>query len=166
MSPFELTADQLAIQKMARDFAAAELAPHAIRWDQEKHFPVDVLRAAAGLGLAGIYVRDDLGGSGLTRLDAALAFEALSLGCPSIAAYLSIHNMTAWMVDEFGSPEQREAWLPGLTSMQLLASYCLTEPGAGSDAAALKTSAVRDGYDYVLNGEKLFISGAGVSDLY
>src|SRR5688500_1436717 len=138
MSPFELTADQLAIQKMARDFAAAELAPHAIRWDQEKHFPVDVLRAAAGLGLAGIYVRDDFGGSGLTRLDAVLVFEALSLGCPSVAAYLSIHNMACWMVDAYGSSEQRQRWLPALTSMQVLASYCLTEPGAGSDAAALR----------------------------
>ncbi|MDQ3558965.1 MAG: isobutyryl-CoA dehydrogenase [Pseudomonadota bacterium] len=163
---FQLNDEQVAIQAMAREFAATELAPNAIRWDQERFFPIDVLRAAAALGMAGITVRDDVGGSGLTRLDAALIFEALSLGCPSIAAYLSIHNMTAWMVDAYGSPEQREEWLPGLTSMEVLASYCLTEPGAGSDAAALKTSAIRDGDEYVLNGQKQFISGAGVSELY
>jgi alkylation response protein AidB-like acyl-CoA dehydrogenase len=163
---FQLSDEQRAIQQMARDFAARKLAPNAIRWDEEKHFPIDVLRAAAALGMAGIYVRDDLGGSGLTRLDAALIFEALAGGCPSIAAYLSIHNMAAWMIDVFASPEQRERWLPGLTGMQMLASYCLTEPGAGSDAAALTTSAVRDGDKYVLNGQKQFISGAGVSDLY
>ena len=163
---FQLTAEQLAIQAVARDFAASELAPHAVRWDEEKHFPVDVLRAAAGLGMAGVTVRDEFGGSGLTRLDAALIFEALSLGCPTIAAYLSIHNMAAWMVDAYGSPDQRQEWLPDLTSMRHLASYCLTEPGAGSDAAALKTTAVRDGDNYVLNGQKQFISGAGVSDLY
>lgn len=163
---FQLTAEQVAIQSMARDFAASELAPNAVRWDEEKHFPVDVLRAAAGLGMAGVTVRDEFGGSGLTRLDAALIHEALSLGCPTIAAYLSIHNMAAWMVDAYGSQDQRQEWLPGLTSMRHLASYCLTEPGAGSDAAALRTTAVRDGDDYVLDGQKQFISGAGVSDLY
>lgn len=163
---FRLSPEQTAIQATARDFAAAELAPHAVRWDQEKHFPVDTLRAAAALGMAGIYVRDDFGGSGLARLDAALIFEALAAGCPSIAAYLSIHNMVAWMVDAFGSPEQRQRWLPGLTAMELLGSYCLTEPGSGSDAAALKTTAARDGAHYVLNGQKQFISGAGASDLY
>ncbi len=163
---FRLSAEQAAIQAMAREFAGSELAPHAIRWDEEKHFPVAALRAAAALGMAGITVREEFGGSGLTRLDAALIFEALSLGCPSIAAYLSIHNMAAWMIDAFGAPQQRGEWLPRLTSMQHLASYCLTEPGAGSDAAALKTAAVRDGDDYVLNGQKQFISGAGVSDVY
>jgi alkylation response protein AidB-like acyl-CoA dehydrogenase len=163
---FQLTAEQAAIQGMAREFARSELAPNAIRWDEEKHFPVDVLRAAASLGMAGITVREEFGGSSLTRLDAALIFEALSLGCPSIAAYLSIHNMAAWMIDHYGSAAQRGRWLPGLTSMGHLASYCLTEPGAGSDAAALKTAAIRDGDDYLLNGQKQFISGAGVSNLY
>jgi alkylation response protein AidB-like acyl-CoA dehydrogenase len=163
---FSLSSEQAAIQATARDFADAELAPNAIRWDEERHFPVDVLRAAAALGMAGIYVRDDVGGSGLTRLDAALIFEALASGCPSIAAYLSIHNMCAWMIDAYGSPEQRRQWVPALTSMEILASYCLTEPQAGSDAAALATTAQRDGDHYVLNGQKQFISGAGVSGLY
>ena len=114
----------------------------------------------------GVYIGEDVGGSGLTRLDAALIFEALSTGCPTVSAYISIHNMAAWMIDRYGNEDQRQAWLPGLCSMDLLASYCLTEPGAGSDAAALKTRAVRDGEDYVVNGVKQFISGAGTSDLY
>jgi len=163
---FTLSEEQAAIRDMARDFAARELAPNADRWDQDKHFPIDTLREAAALGMGGIYVRDDVGGSGLSRLDAALIFEALSTGCPSIAAYISIHNMCAWMVDGFGNDAQRAAYLPGLCSMAKLASYCLTEPGAGSDAAALRTSAVRDGDVYVLNGQKQFISGAGATDLY
>ena len=166
MTPFSLTEDQIAIREMAQDFAAQTLAPHAIRWDEEKHFPVDEMRAAAALGMGGIYIQDDVGGSGLTRLDAALIFEALSTGCPTVAAYISIHNMCAWMIDRYGSEAQRNAFLPKLCTMEHLASYCLTEPGAGSDAAALKTKAVLDGDHYVLDGQKQFISGAGVSDIY
>ncbi|MEW5423780.1 isobutyryl-CoA dehydrogenase [Amorphus sp. 3PC139-8] len=162
---FSYSEEQAAIREMALSFAADELAPHAIEWDQEKHLPVETLRAAAALGMGGIYVRDDVGGSGLSRLDAALIFEALSTGCPSVASYLSIHNMAAWMIDAFGSDAQRQTFLPDLTSMARLASYCLTEPAAGSDAAALKTKAVRDGDMYVLDGQKQFISGAGTSDL-
>ncbi len=163
---FTLTEDQQAIQDMARAFAAAEMAPHSARWDEEKHFPVDVLRAAAGLGLAGIYVKEDVGGSALTRLDASLIFEALSHGDVSTAAFLSIHNMASWMIDRFGSDAVRQKYLPRLTSMELIASYCLTEPGAGSDAASLRTTARREGESYVLNGAKAFISGAGTSDIY
>jgi alkylation response protein AidB-like acyl-CoA dehydrogenase len=163
---FALSEDQLAIQEMATAFATETLAPHAIRWDEEKHFPVAEMRQAAALGMGGIYIADDVGGSGLTRLDAALIFEALSTGCPTVAAYISIHNMCAWMIDRYGSAEQRAAFLPKLCTMEHLASYCLTEPGAGSDAAALKTKAVRDGDHYILDGQKQFISGAGVSDLY
>lgn len=163
---FTLSEEQAAIRDMAREFAARELAPHAVAWDEAKHFPVDTLRAAAALGMGGVYVRDDVGGSGLTRLDAALIFEGLATGCPSIAAYISIHNMCAWMIDHFGSDEQRAKWLPDLCAMRTLASYCLTEPGSGSDAAALRTRAVRDGDHYVLDGQKQFISGAGSSDVY
>ncbi len=163
---FTLTEDQQAIQDMARAFAAAEMGPHSARWDEEKHFPVDVLRAAAGLGLAGIYVKEDVGGSALTRLDATLIFEALSHGDVSTAAFLSIHNMVAWMIDRFGSDAVRQKYLPRLTTMELIASYCLTEPGAGSDAASLRTTARREGETYVLNGAKAFISGAGTSDIY
>lgn len=163
---FALTDDQLAIQDMARRFAADELAPHAAEWDETKHFPVDVIRKTAALGLAGIYTREDVGGSGLGRLDAALIFEALSAGCTSTAAYVSIHNMCSWMIDRFGSEELRRKYCPKLTAMEMLSSYCLTEPGSGSDAAALKTRATRDGDSYVLNGSKAFISAAGVSDLY
>jgi alkylation response protein AidB-like acyl-CoA dehydrogenase len=163
---FGLNDEQRAIQTAARDFAAAEIAPNAIRWDEERHFPVPTLRAAAALGLAAIYVRAESGGTGLSRLDAALIFEALAEACPTIAAYLSIHNMSAWMIDTYGSQEQRQQWLPGLASMELLASYCLTEPGSGSDAGALATTARRDGDHYILNGQKQFISGAGVADVY
>jgi alkylation response protein AidB-like acyl-CoA dehydrogenase len=163
---FSLSEDQLTIQEMATSFAAETLAPHAGRWDEEKHFPVEEMRAAAALGMGGIYIQEDVGGSGLTRLDAALIFEALSTGCPTVAAYISIHNMCAWMIDRYGSDEQRRAFLPKLCTMEHLASYCLTEPGAGSDAAALKTKAVLDGDYYVLDGQKQFISGAGVSDIY
>jgi alkylation response protein AidB-like acyl-CoA dehydrogenase len=166
MSHFALTEDHIAIRDMARAFAAEKLAPHAIEWDERKHFPVDVLREAAALGMGGVYIAEDVGGSGLTRLDAALIFEALATGCPSISAYLSIHNMASWMIDAYGSDEQRRQWLPGLVTMERLASYCLTEPGSGSDAAALKTRAMRDGDRYVLNGAKQFISGAGAADLY
>lgn len=163
---FELTEEQQAFQDVARNFAAAELAPHAADWDRDSFFPVDKLRKAAELGFAGIYVREDVGGSALSRIDAALIFEALSEGCTSTAAFLSIHNMASWMIDSFGTEEQRRKWLPKLTPMELIASYCLTEPSSGSDAASLKTKAVRDGDHYVLNGGKAFISGAGTSDIY
>ena len=163
---FSLSEEQRAIQEAARAFSDAELAPNAARWDEEKHFPVDVLRQAAALGLAAIYVREDAGGSGLGRVEAALVFEALARGCVSTAAFLSIHNMCGWMIDRYGSDALRQAWLPRLASMETVTSYCLTEPGAGSDAASLRTTARRDGVDYVLNGAKAFISGGGVSDLY
>lgn len=162
----ELNEEQNSIFAMATDFAALELAPHALEWDEQKHFPVDVLRKAAALGMGGIYIRDDVGGSGLTRMDAALIFEGLSHGCPVIASFLSIHNMCAWVIDAYGSETQRQTWLPQLTPMDLIASYCLTEPACGSDAANLSTKAVRDGDDYLITGQKQFISGAGVSDIY
>ncbi|MFJ5734099.1 acyl-CoA dehydrogenase family protein [Streptomyces microflavus] len=161
-----LSDDQLAVVETTLDFAQEHLAPHAVGWDQDKHFPVDVLRKAAGLGLGGVYVREDLGGSGLSRSDGVLVFEALATGCPSIAGYLSIHNMVAWMVDRYGTEVQRGRYLPELCTMEQLGSYCLTEPGAGSDAAALRTRAVRDGDHYVLTGTKQFISGAGATHLY
>ncbi|MDJ1158948.1 isobutyryl-CoA dehydrogenase [Chelatococcus sp. SYSU_G07232] len=163
---FALTEEQIAIRDMARGFADEKLAPEAVRWDEEKHFPVDVMREAAALGMGGVYVREDVGGSGLSRLDAALIFEALATGCPTISAYISIHNMATWMIDRYGSDEQRHRFVPKLATMEHLASYCLTEPGAGSDAAALKTRAVRDGDSYVVNGVKQFISGAGTADIY
>lgn len=163
---FELTEEQQAFQDVARNFAAAELAPYAGDWDRDHFFPVETLRKAAALGFAGIYVREDVGGSALSRIDAALIFEALSEGCTSTAAFLSIHNMASWMIDRYGTEEQRQKWLPKLTPMDLIASYCLTEPSSGSDAASLKTKAVRDGDHYVLNGGKAFISGAGTSDIY
>ncbi len=163
---FELTEDQRAFQEAARAFAQNEMAPYAARWDAEKIFPDESLRAAAALGFAGIYVAEDVGGSALSRLDAAIIFEELAAGCPSTAAYISIHNMASWMIDRFGDDSQRRRFLPSLTSMEHFASYCLTEPGAGSDAAALKTSARREEDDYVLNGTKAFISGGGRSDIY
>ncbi|TKV57101.1 acyl-CoA dehydrogenase [Nakamurella flava] len=162
----ELSEDQQALAEVARQFADEFLAPNAIEWDRTKHFPVDVLRKAGELGMGGMYVREDVGGSGLTRLDAALVIESLATGCPSIASYVSIHNMVAWMIDKYGTPAQRQQYLPSLTTMADLGSYCLTEPGAGSDAAALSTRAVRDGDDYVLNGVKQFISGAGSTQVY
>jgi alkylation response protein AidB-like acyl-CoA dehydrogenase len=166
---FELNEEQRAVQAMAQAFAADRVAPNALDWDRNRHFPSDVIRETGPLGLGGIYVRDDVGGSGLGRLDAVLIFEALSKACPAFSSFISIHNMAAWMVDMFGNDEQRQRFLPKLTSMEWLASYALTEPGAGSDAAALKTRAVRsggNGSDYVLNGAKQFISGAGDSDVY
>ncbi|QPF87560.1 isobutyryl-CoA dehydrogenase [Bradyrhizobium genosp. L] len=162
---FALNEDQIAIRDMARAFAAEKIAPHALRWDEEKHFPVEVMREAAGLGMGGIYIKDDVGGSAMTRFDAALIFEALATGCPTTSAFISIHNMASWMIDAFGNDTQRHKWLPKLCTMEFLASYCLTEPGAGSDAAALRTRAVRDGDHYVLNGQKQFISGAGSTDI-
>ncbi|MBB4285055.1 acyl-CoA dehydrogenase family protein [Roseospira goensis] len=163
---FQLTEDQTQFQDVARAFAAEEMAPHAALWDEAKIFPEETLRHAAELGFAAIYVRDDVGGSGLGRLDAAVIFEELAAACPSTAAYISIHNMACWMIDRFGDDAQRHRVLPALCTMERFASYCLTEPGAGSDAGSLKTRAVRDGDDYVLTGEKAFISGGGRSDVY
>ncbi|WP_029902969.1 acyl-CoA dehydrogenase family protein [Nocardia brasiliensis] len=163
---FILDDDEKAIRETARGFADEFLAPNTLEWDEQKHFPIDVLRKAGPLGLGGIYVREDVGGSGLRRLDAVRIFEQLATGCPAIAAYISIHNMATWMIDSYGDAAQRDRWLPRLTSMELLASYALTEPGVGSDAAALSTKAVRDGDDYIFNGAKQFISGAGATDVY
>ncbi|HEY3949058.1 isobutyryl-CoA dehydrogenase [Phenylobacterium sp.] len=163
---FALTDDQRAIEDAARAFAAAELAPHSARWDAESHFPVNVLRKAAELGFAGLYVAEDVGGSALSRLDASIVFEQLAYGDVATAAFISIHNMASWMIDRFGGEEIRRRFLPKLTTMEYIASYCLTEPGSGSDAAALSTTARLDGEHYVLNGSKAFISGAGTSDLY
>lgn len=163
---FEFSEDQRALQGAAQAFAQAELAPHSARWDAESHFPADTLRQAAGLGFAGIYLSEDLGGSGLSRLDASLIFEALAYGDVAVTAYLTIHNMAAWMIDRFGGEDLRRRYVPRLCTMELIASYCLTEPGAGSDAAALTTTARRQGETYVLDGAKAFISGGGVSDLY
>ena len=163
---FALSEEQQAIWEMARGFADEQLAPKALEWDETGHFPEDVVRSVGELGMAGIYVREDVGGSGLSRLDATLIFEALAYGCPSIGSFISIHNMVAWMVDTFGTEEQRQHWLPQLCRMEKIASYCLTEPGSGSDAAALRTRAERDGNQWRLNGSKAFISGGGRSDLY
>ena len=163
---FQLTEEQRAMRETARDFAEREFRPHAARWDEECLFPVDALRKAAALGFAAICGHEDVGGVGLKRLDAALIFEELATGCVSTAAYLSIHNMAAWMLDRFGDDAQRRRFVPKLASMEHFASYCLTEPGAGSDASALKTRAVRDGGHYVVDGAKAFISGGGTSDVY
>ncbi|WP_281646712.1 acyl-CoA dehydrogenase family protein [Parendozoicomonas sp. Alg238-R29] len=162
---FELTPEQVAFQDAARDFARQELAPNAARWDLESHFPVDVLKRAGKLGFLSIYTPESSGGMGLGRLDASLIFEELSAGCTTTAAFMTIHNMATWMVASFGSDAVRDDWCPQLVTGEKLASYCLTEPGAGSDAASLKTTAVRDGSDYVLNGSKCFISGAGSTDV-
>lgn len=158
--------ERAAILEAVRDFAQSELAPHALEWDENKTFPRDTLRLAGQLGLGGIYVRDDFGGTGLSRADAAAIFEELAVGDPAIAAYISIHNMVAWMIDTYGADTQREEWLPLLTSMQGFGSYCLTEPGAGSDAAAITTTAIREGDEFVLTGVKQFISGAGEASVY
>ena len=163
---FELNEDQLAIRELAGSFAAERVAPFALEWDKEKRFPADVIRETGPLGFGGLYVKDDVGGSALTRLDAVLVFEQLAQACPGFSSFISIHNMAASMIDRFGSEEQRQRFLPKLISMEWLASYCLTEPGSGSDAAALRTRAVRDGDHYVINGAKQFISGAGDSDIY
>jgi hypothetical protein len=163
---FALNEDQIAVRDMAREFAAEKIAPFAVKWDEEKFFPVDTMREAAALGMGGVYIKDDVGGSALTRFDAALIFEALATGCPTTSAFISIHNMSAWMIDNFGSDSQRKKWLPKICTMETLASYCLTEPGSGSDAAALSTRAKRDGDHYILNGQKQFISGAGGAGLY
>jgi hypothetical protein len=163
---YAVTEDQRSIVQMVRQFASESLAPHAAELDETHHFPLDVLREAGELGMGGIYAREDFGGSGLSRTDAVLIFEELAKGDTTIAAYISIHNMVVWMIDTYGNDLQRAEWVPQLSSMEALGSYCLTEPGAGSDAAALSTRAVRDGDDYVINGVKQFTSGAGASSVY
>ncbi|NP_001428066.1 isobutyryl-CoA dehydrogenase, mitochondrial isoform 4 [Homo sapiens] len=161
-----LNEEQKEFQKVAFDFAAREMAPNMAEWDQKELFPVDVMRKAAQLGFGGVYIQTDVGGSGLSRLDTSVIFEALATGCTSTTAYISIHNMCAWMIDSFGNEEQRHKFCPPLCTMEKFASYCLTEPGSGSDAASLLTSAKKQGDHYILNGSKAFISGAGESDIY
>ncbi|MBC7491248.1 MAG: acyl-CoA dehydrogenase family protein [Novosphingobium sp.] len=163
---FQLTDDQLAIQEMARRFTADRITPFAAQWDEDHHFPRDVIKAAGELGFGAIYVAPEQGGIGLGRLEAALIMEAMAYGCPATSAFVSIHNMAAWMIDRFGSEELKAHFLPGLVTMDKIASYALTEPGSGSDAAALKTTARLDGDHYVINGTKQFISGSGVNDIY
>ncbi len=163
---FELTEDQLAIQEAARKFTADRITPFAAEWDEKHIFPRDTIKEAADLGFAAIYVSEESGGIGLGRLEAALIMEAMAYGCPSTSAFISIHNMASWMIDSFGSEELKARYLPDLVTMDKIASYCLTEPGSGSDAAALKTKAVLDGEHYVVNGSKQFISGAGANDVY
>ena len=163
---FALTEEQNAIYDMAFSFGQENIAPHALLWDEQQSFPKEVLRAAGELGMAGIYVREDVGGSALSRLDATLIFEALAYACPSIASYISIHNMTAWMIDTYGTEGQRQKWLPQMTTLEKYCSYCLTEPGSGSDSSALRTRAEKDGNGWKLNGTKSFISGAAHSELY
>ena len=163
---FDLSEEQAAFREAARSFAVERMAPEAAAWDENNIFPVAVLREAAALGFAGLYCDPAHGGTGLGRVDTAVVLEELSSACPSTAAYISIHNMASWMIDSFGDYDQRARWLPGLIAMDLFASYCLSEPGAGSDAAALRTRAHRDGGDYVLDGAKAFISGSGASDIY
>lgn len=164
--PFDLTDDQRAIQEMARKFTADAITPFAAEWDEKHIFPRDTIKAAAELGFGAIYVAEESGGIGLGRLEAALIMEAMAYGCPSTSAFISIHNMAAWMIDRFGSDALKGKYLPSLVTMDMIASYCLTEPGSGSDAAALKTRAVRDGDDWVVSGTKQFISGGGANDLY
>lgn len=162
---FALSDDQRALQQAAADFSRVELAPHAAEWDATSHFPVDVIKRAGEAGFLGIYIDEERGGLGLSRLDAALIFEQLSQGCVSTTAYLTIHNMVAWMVANWGSEALREEWVASLVSGERLGCYCLTEPGSGSDAASLRTKAVRDGDDYLITGSKMFISGAGANDV-
>ncbi len=162
---FELNEDQIAFSDMARAFAQNEMEPHAAKWDQEQIFPVDVLKNAGELGFCGLYSPDDVGGLGLSRLDASIIFEQLAMGCTSTTAFITIHNMATWMIADFGNEETRNYWCPDLTAGQKLASYCLTEPNAGSDAASLKTTARKEGDEYVINGSKIFISGAGSTDV-
>ncbi len=163
---FELTEEQSAIQEMARKFTADEITPFAAHWDEEHVFPRETLNKAAQLGFGSIYVAEEHGGIGLSRVEAALIMESMAYGCPSTSAFISIHNMATWMIDSFGSDALREKYVSQLVTMENIASYCLTEPGAGSDAASLKTKAEKDGDHYVLNGGKAFISGGGVNELY
>ena len=163
---FGLDAEQQAIYDLAVTFGREQIEPHAVAWDQEKHFPVDVIKSAANLGMGGICVAEDVGGSNLGRLDAVLIYDGLAAACPSIAGYLSVHNMVGWAIDRYGTEEQRKRFLPRLCKLELLGAYCLSEPASGSDAASLTATAVRDGEAYVLNGVKQFISGAGAADVY
>ena len=166
MTQFSLTEDQLAIQEMAQKFTADAITPHAAEWDEKHIFPRDVIKQSADLGFGGIYISEDSGGIGLGRLESAIIMEAMAYGCPATSSFISIHNMASWMIDCFGSQVVKDKFLPDLIPMEKISSYCLTEPGSGSDAAALKTSAKRDGDDYIVNGGKQFISGAGVNDVY
>jgi alkylation response protein AidB-like acyl-CoA dehydrogenase len=166
MTQFDLTEDQRAIQEMAQRFTADAITPNAAEWDEKHHFPRNVVKAAAELGFGAIYVSEESGGIGLGRLEAALIMEAMAYGCPSTSAFISIHNMASWMIDSFGSAELKGRYLPDMIACDRLGSYCLTEPGSGSDAAALKTKAVRDGDHYVVSGSKAFISGGGVNEIY
>ncbi|MEE3295171.1 MAG: acyl-CoA dehydrogenase family protein [Pseudomonadota bacterium] len=162
----KLSEEQNAFYNVAKEFAIEKMEPNAEKWDEDKIFPIDTLKELASLGFAGIYISPSLGGSGLTRLDSTLIFEALSHGCTSTAAFLSIHNMATWMIDSFGDEKLKERFVPDLCNFNKISSYCLTEPGAGSDAASLKTKAVKDGKYYIVNGTKSFISGGGTSDIY
>ena len=166
MTQYDLTEDQLAIQEMAQRFTADAITPHAAEWDEAHHFPRDVVKAAAELGFGAIYVSEESGGIGLGRLEAALIMEAMAYGCPSTSAFISIHNMASWMIDTFGSADVKGRYLPDMVTCERLGSYCLTEPGSGSDAAALKTRAVKDGDSYVVSGSKAFISGGGENEIY
>ena len=166
MTQFDLTDEQRQIQEMAQQFTAAEITPHAAEWDEKHIFPRDTVRKAAELGFGSIYVSEESGGIGLGRLEAALIMEAMAYGCPSTSAFISVHNMGAWMIDRFGSAELKAKYLPSAVTMERIVSYCLTEPSSGSDAAALRTKAVRDGDHYVVNGSKAFITGGGANDLY
>ena len=163
---FDLTDDQREIQDLARRFTADRISPHAAEWDEKHIFPRDTIKAAAELGFAAIYVSEESGGIALGRLEAALIMEAMAYGCPSTSAFISIHNLASWMIDRFGSQAVKDKYLPSLVTMDRLASYCLTEPGSGSDASALKTRAVKDGGDYLVTGSKQFISGAGENEVY
>ncbi|MFA6123586.1 acyl-CoA dehydrogenase family protein [Sphingomonas sp.] len=163
---FDLTDDQREIQELARRFTADRITPFAAEWDEKHIFPRDTIKAAAELGFASIYVSEESGGIALGRLEAALIMEAMAYGCPSTSAFISIHNMASWMIDRFGGQAVKDTYLPSLVTMDRIASYCLTEPGSGSDAAALKTRAVRDGDHYVVNGTKQFISGGGENEVY
>jgi alkylation response protein AidB-like acyl-CoA dehydrogenase len=165
-SQFDLTDDQIAIQDMARKFTADQITPNAAKWDEEQHFPRDVVRQAGELGFGAIYISEEMGGINLGRLESALIFEALSYGCPSTAAFISVHNMASWLIDKFGGDEIKQRYLPQMVGMEKLGSYCLTEPSSGSDAAALKTTARLEGDHYVVNGTKQFITGGGVNDFY
>ncbi len=165
-SQYDLTEDQLAIQDMAQKFTADAITPFAAKWDEEHHFPRDVIKSAADLGFGGIYVSENSGGIGLGRLESAIIMEAMAYGCPSTSAFISIHNMATWMIDCYGDQALKDKYLPGLIAMEQIASYCLTEAGAGSDAASLKTKAVKDGDDYLITGSKQFISGGGENEVY
>ncbi|MBB4631389.1 acyl-CoA dehydrogenase family protein [Sphingosinicella soli] len=166
MTQFDLTDDQRAIQEMAQRFTADAITPFAAKWDEDHVFPRDTIKSAAELGFAAIYVSEESGGIGLGRLESALIMEAMAYGCPAVSAFISIHNMASWMIDGFGGDTVKAKYLPSLVSMDRIASYCLTEPGSGSDAAALKTKAVREGDHYVVTGSKAFISGAGENEVY